>query len=104
MTKSHLFQLIPLVRRPFYQRDEARRERDELARLLLAANGELERIKEQLHATDAEKTVLKASLPKTRIVVRRGDRTWSITPDLFDTFSFRNGDELSVVTTEAATS
>jgi hypothetical protein len=32
-----------------------------------------------------------------RIVVTRGDREWTITPDIFEVFSFQHGDRLTVI-------
>ena len=179
---------IPFIRRPFYQRDEALRQRDELAAQFYAVTEELSAVQaerrqiaarledaEQAHrhfeaetvreyaraekaaverehawlqkaeeerrshaeerrcsaeerrCSAAELTRERALLEEAKaecrrvaaeaerlaaivthveerllIVVTRGDRTWSIDPDVFETFGFRHGDKLHATPPEQA--
>jgi SAM-dependent methyltransferase len=110
MIPFQIHRRIPLVRRPFYQRDIAIAERDravsELNRVarerdeLAAKSAELETEAAALLARISDLEI--NSRDALRITVTRGDRQWSIDPAVFDTFGFQHGDELLVTPTEAA--
>ena len=93
---------IPLLRRPFYQRDQAIAKCGILTTQLQSASEKLAQMAAQLNALEEPNHRMAAEVAaetrsRVQITVTRGDRTWSIDPDVFETFGFRHGDELHVV-------
>lgn len=113
---NDLVSRIPLLRRPFFQRDQAIRQRDNLSAQLRATQTELNAVKSERDSIIAEAVAARneadnriakleerirvASMPRVQIKVVRGDRTWTITPDVFEAFKFRHGDELTVTSND----
>jgi ubiquinone/menaquinone biosynthesis C-methylase UbiE len=117
MIPFQLHRRIPLVRRPFWQRDQATAQRDSATAERDASIARVHDLSAELAKTiaerdnlEAEQSTLLAKLSELgrkpseqlRITVTRGDREWSIDPAVFETFGFQHGDELRVTPPEEA--
>jgi ubiquinone/menaquinone biosynthesis C-methylase UbiE len=90
MIPFQLHRRIPLVRRPFYQRDLAIAERDRLISERNALLSERDELRAKLSDVIAVDNHL-------RIIVARGSQRIVVEPEILDNFRFENGDRLSLV-------